>query len=868
MKRLALVLLASAAAFGQIQPSTLPTSPNWGKPHYYNSANDAFQNGAFSVPIVSPNLGFQFTVPANRSTSAVVINAAGTTLKHLWSNRRYAPGTYGSIWDGTNDQGGAVSSGGPFTVLLQYNNVNFNWDGILGDTSPDLFGPYTWGQTTLALPQDMVSIGANGIAANGYDEGTFEATVFPLATPMVNEHPIPPQAIGNPILTKVATDGNLAYFLMHVSTAGDYSGVVAFDAKGNLHNFSSGTLVPSAQQYFRNSSDINNIRSLTVQACDTVTNPTFHTGIAVQRSGNILATAIAGSNVINLHDKGTCAAAGTAITITSPQRMTFDLNGNLWVISGTITGAGSANVLSEVTSVGTSNTITTPIAGLLNPVSVSVSPVTGNIFVMDGGTHQQIFEYNASTYALVRTLGVAGGYGQGSSCNASVSPYKFWVDYYGRDGGLQMDTETDESFVNVGDNGELEVMDSTTGQMYFYTLQSGNWTYENKRVMFEPFQHTMSLAINDATRIFQGRGSMLEFSRDYSKPMVPGDPDPNQGGNGAWTLKNNWWPCIQSATGYRASPSIPRSDFVWVSPTNGNTYMYMQDQSNNASWATLNSNGSATVEAITGFYYPWFAPAGGYYSFSYNSATHTMFIKSSTVTGYDASTMPVVSAASNIFSFPALYSAGDPIPNTNTQITPATTTNGVFATLARDANTAYTGTTQAYHVGGFKLNDTAYRWEAMPEKDIAWPTGDGDFPSANVTGLSYTGGAIQAVGDYIIAQIGGNYTPASGCQYMLYNSDGLFIGQFGYMQRFSSTPSGQNSWGANGVTSVGLYENKSPGFCGDINYFQAGSNGSNIEVFYPDESVFHGLHEWTISNLSSVTEMSCTTTQGSTCTLH
>ena len=868
-----ILLISSAPAFGQVTLSTLPTNPNWAKPHYYNATNDAFQNGAFTIPINANNLGFSFTIPAMvggqpvRSTSAVVNNAAGTTLKHLWSNRRYAAGAYGAMWDGTNDQGGAVSSGGPFTVLLQYNSVQFNWDGVIGDTSPDLFGPYEWGQMTLALPQDLVTIGGTGIAANGYDEGTFDATVFPLATPMVNEHPLVPQSIGNPILTHVATDGNLAYFLMHVSMANNYSGVVAFDVKGNLHNFSSGTLIPSTLQYFRNNADPVNVRSLSVQACDAQLYPIIHVGIAVQRNGNILATGIPASNVINLHDKTTCASAGTSITIASPQRMTFDLNGNLWVISGSLTGVGTANTLSEITGVGTTNTITTPISGLQNPVAISVSPLTGNIFVMDGGANQRVFEYNTSTYALVHTLGVAGGYGQGASCNASVSPYKFWVDYYGRDPANQVDTETDESFVNAGDNGELEVMDSTTGQMYFYTLQGGAWTYENKRIMFEPFQRSMALDITDTTRMFMGRGSMLEFNRDYTKTMVPGDPDPNQGGNGAWVLKNNWWPCIQSASGYKASPSVPRTDFVWTSPTNGNTYLFAADQlGGTQTWNILNTNGSVTSEATT-WYWPWISPSGTYVNPAYTSPTQSFWTYS--VTSYDAANMPVFGTGTVFAHATSVLANGDPQGIGRTQVTPGPTTGGTYALFGPNMpNTSYAGTTNPFHLGGFKSGDTAFRWETMAEKDIAWPTGDGDFPAANVTGASTTGGNVQAVGNYIIAFIGGNGTPASFCQFMLYNNEGLFIGQYGYMQRFSATPTGLNSWGVNGVTQDGLFENKSPGTCGDMNYFQAGLNGNNIETFVGDESAYHGLQEWTVSNLSSITEISCTTTQGSTCTMH
>src|ERR1700761_8432863 len=232
MKRLIqtilLVVILKSVLFAQDVPIQLPA--NWARSHYYDTANSAFQNGAFTVPIRSNQMGFIFTIPAAvgdppvpvRSTSAEVKNVAGVVIRKLWQNRAYAPGKHGEIWDGLDDYG-APAAGGPFTLLLQYNGVQYRWDGVLADTSPDLTARDSWSGVGGLFPYDLVSIGSEGFTAEGYNEGGYSAIVFPLATPSRRVNPLIPQSIGGAMFLRASTDGNLIYYASMIHLAGPTS---------------------------------------------------------------------------------------------------------------------------------------------------------------------------------------------------------------------------------------------------------------------------------------------------------------------------------------------------------------------------------------------------------------------------------------------------------------------------------------------------------------------------------------------------------------------------------------------------------------------------------------------------------------------
>jgi hypothetical protein len=245
-----------------------------------------------------------------------------------------------------------------------------------------------------------------------------------------------------------------------------------------------------------------------------------------------------------------------------------------------------------------------------------------------------------------------------------------------------------------------------------------------------------------------------------------------------------------------------------------------------------------------------------------------MNIYSVSLNGFDAKNMPVWTGTPTLVAtIHAVHANGDPITTARLGITQGPTTAGIYVVYDQDLNTDVSGVTPAFHLGGFKAGASGFTWKAMLQTDMAWPNGHGDFPAADLSRMASEGGTITEVGNEIFTMYAGNYAPTGACQFTHYHTNGLFVGQFGYMQKFSATANGNNSWGVNGVPSPLLGENKVPGFCGDVGDFQAFSVGSHIKVIHPDESVFHGLHEWDISYLDTITELSATGALGATLTL-
>src|SRR5208282_5955858 len=119
-----------------------------------------------------------------------------------------------------------------------------------------------------------------------------------------------------------------------------------------------------------------------------------------------------------------------------------------------------------------------PIQGLDNPVDVAVNPVNGHLFIADGGSSQQVKEFDPASGKLLSTVGRPGGYGQGDACNATVTPTTLWLDFNYRGTGHT------QPWIALDEAGDLWVGDFTANRMLQfhqgkYVPQSamGRWLY-------------------------------------------------------------------------------------------------------------------------------------------------------------------------------------------------------------------------------------------------------------------------------------------------------------------------------------------------------------------------------------------------------
>jgi len=93
------------------------------------------------ITAIAGRLQFSFNLPQASVTSAGVYNTStGALIRTLWSNIQYQQGTNYGVWDGNNDSGTAVPTGSNYEIKLIYHNVQYVFQGMVGNTSASQSG--------------------------------------------------------------------------------------------------------------------------------------------------------------------------------------------------------------------------------------------------------------------------------------------------------------------------------------------------------------------------------------------------------------------------------------------------------------------------------------------------------------------------------------------------------------------------------------------------------------------------------------------------------------------------------------------------------------------------------------------------------
>ncbi|MGH7869801.1 MAG: hypothetical protein ACREP9_19755, partial [Candidatus Dormibacteraceae bacterium] len=151
-----------------------------------------------------------------------------------------------------------------------------------------------------------------------------------------------------------------------------------------------------------------------------------------------------------------------------------------------------------------------------------------------------------------------------------------------------------------------------------------------------------------------------------------------------------------------------------------------------------------------------------------------------------------------------------------------------------------------HHIGGVRIGGTDWIWKASPGELIGAPDDQGTFPDA------YNGNAgiaVSAEGNSIFEGYAGQFYSFSS-QWMHWSEDGLLIGQFGHS--CNPPPADGSLW---------------PGCAGNIAMMSTASANGQIYLYNSDENYHPGIHQWTISGLDSIHEISGTVKIGGTVTL-
>jgi hypothetical protein len=453
-----------------------------------------------------PKLGFKFTLENRATTSAGVYNSEGTLVRTLWSGVSYEAGAHKAVWDGKDDFGKVLPPDGNYSAKILSNNVKYEWEGVIGNSSTSFTGPSV--HRALDFVANMAISGSHAYAALGYGEVSPAQEKFSLSEPQkrVLIHAAEPGA--NQSSKFVATDGSKVFWVGSDPFANEGDGYINFVfathikddkqvifSKGRSYDFVRGTIYPSVIDVVNNSKGT-------------------PTGLAVQRNGNYLFVARKSLNEIHVLDKMTGALVQTITSVTSPRGLAVDRNDKLWIISG-------RNTVSRYTvnSNGTLAPTSLSLNGLVDPLSLGISPDNNTIVVCDGGMSQQLKAFSNSTGSSSWTFGTQGGYLN----SPNVTNDKF---YFNDERGVDGKATVKPPFICFQPDGSFWVSDPGTYRIQHYTATR---TFID-RISYLPRLYSTYVDANDPTRVF---GEFLEFAVDYSKPL-------DNGKNGSWKLVRNW----------------------------------------------------------------------------------------------------------------------------------------------------------------------------------------------------------------------------------------------------------------------------------------------------------------------------------------
>lgn len=662
---------------------------------------------------------FSFSLPNTSSTSAGVFTSNGVLVKTIWSGVKYNAGNQTGVWDGTGDDGKLVPNAN-YNIRVLSNNVNYTWDGVIGNTSSAATGP-TIHRGYLRM-YSMAIAGNTAYYSNYYNEGHSSQYKFDLNNPQSRKEIL---SYGQSSMF-VATDGTNVYWAGD-DVFGGHSRWFVFGTKTSDDtevSFSAGQSL--GIQYGRTYGSV----------IDLVDNINANiTGLVVQKTGNYLFISRQNINEVRVLNKTTGALVRT-LSITSPQRLAVDGNDNLWIVS-----AGGINKYS-INADGTLGNSLASINNVSEAWAISVAPDNNTVVVADGGNSQQLKAFNNSNGNAVWTFGQAGGYAN----DPTVTDNKFYfTDQIHNNDGTFIAFQPDGSFW-VEDPGNYRAEHYASDRRFI------------DRIMYLPGFYGASADPNNPTKVF---ADYLEFNVNHSLPIAPD--------NGSWTLVKNWRHNLPPTYGYleglRATTTL----------SNGRTYAFIRHLFKYAvaelaptgirftGYETENMNNQLQAD---GTILEW---GGGPVGQPFGAGSHPL-------TGFDGSNNPSwgLGFSDRAQTEPMIASDPNALGSGNV----VKTSSGRYVTF--DAGLPPQSSTN-YHLGGFKSGGSEWLWKTAKStfKEYNGPfPNDGSYDIGNE--VQYAGNMVTVLDNSVIWGYHGEFWKGGEINYHNHVSDdGLLIGQFG-----------------------------------------------------------------------------------------
>ncbi|CAN5431143.1 hypothetical protein BH11BAC3_BH11BAC3_06120 [soil metagenome] len=669
---------------------------------------------------------FSFNIPSATRTSAGVFKDDSILVRTLWNNVDYKAGTYSQTWDGKDDDGKSIiNSSDVFSIKLMSSNVNYQWQGVLGNTSKAQTGSSVH-RGYYRCMQGLVFTNGYGYLCKGYAEGAPSLAKFLISDPQSKIDFIKDRQPGD--INYVATDDQKVYW-----------GV--FDASANSNSFVFATNVSDDSDFmFPKGQPYTISFGRTYARAISVVNQTnaLITGLAVQKSGNFLFVTRADINQLQVLNKTTGELVKT-LSFSTPKSVCVDKSDNLWMVTG-------INTVSKYTvnSDGSLSSPTLSLAGLLKPAAIQVNTDGSLISVADDSTSQQLKFFNNSNGSLTYTLGDNGGY----FVDPDVTNNKFYF------GDLRNNLKTfiayqpDGSFW-VGDPGNYRAQHYSPGRTFIDRVQSLGATYNT------------GVDDNNITRIFSDN---LEFAVDYSVQTLSGSK--------GWTLVKNWGANI---------PAYPyhKDPMYQTTLSNGRTYgfirnLYHYEVVEYPKSGPMRFTNTKVIEPSK------ILCADGSLQ-DYTKIGNTGILTKYPLIGFDGLNNPRWSTTGEVLASTPILSTGSPTGSPKTEV--LTSSNKVvhfnYKVYANNVGPIYSS---GYHLGITSRGGNS--WLSQTEKST-FRNYTGDFPNSGYFDVGnlvndYGGGNVNVIDRNIFTSYHGEFWKNG--QTNMYNhywDNGLAVGQFG-----------------------------------------------------------------------------------------
>ncbi|GAB3025072.1 PA14 domain-containing protein [Spirosoma pulveris] len=739
---------------------------------------------------------FSFTLKTAARTSAGVFSKDSVLLRTLWSGVEYPAGTHQKTWDGLDDEGRLILEG-DYDIRVLSNNVNYTWEGVIGNSSFGISKGNSMHRAFLRM-QSMAISGNTAYFGVGYAEGNPSQAKFTVNNPQTRIEFSPKGETAQATLF-TATDGTTVYW-------------AGYDGYGNGNSwFIYGTNTSDdKEKLFPKGTSLKMALGKTYASCLDVireTNGTI-TGLAVQKKGNYLFVSHKARHQIRVYDKTTGAPVQT-LFFNDAAGLAVDGQDQLWVINGVS--------VRKYTVATDGNLVETPISlsGLERPMALAVSPDNGTVVVADGGGSQQLKAYDNVSGESSWTLGQPGGY----FTDPTVSNDKF---YFSDVSGIINDTflafQPDGSFW-VGDSGNYRAQHYSASRTFIDRIQY--------------MQHAYSSEVdqNNPRRVFC---QYLEFDVDYTKPLAS-----------SWTLIRNWRASVPQT--YFAQQNINHTFIINVfksvtTLSNNRTYALLQ-QVNPKGWSVveLPKSGPLRFTGITLDDTEYYLAADGSLNQTVSQlsgAGGNVKWQKKLLAGFNQQNNPLWSPSLLTAHIPAIR-ATDPIDFTGySNMRPGlTTANGTIISFNKNKISADKSNGFGFHLGGIKPGTSSWAWKtayATTEEYTGNFPPDGAYDVGN--SVEYAGGDVTVSGPHIFWSYHGEFWKNS--QTNKWNhvyENGLFVGQFGVL---GTETGGQPAF---------------PGMAGNVLYGTAvaGSDGS-IYIWHAEEAGHSGVHRWKVTGLETI----------------